>query len=156
MAAPSQHPEMMTAGTEILVHPCGSNCRWRNKPTDITCKGRGRPSPRAMAVLPMGPRPGNCDANVPSKAPYMTLASNKTPTIIAAFANNLNMVLNMLSLFRLFSVLNQPLVSAKTAEGSKTLLDICSLYTVYKNLLNSHLLSPAVPKQSATQILIPT
>ncbi len=48
-----------------------------------------------------------------------------------------------------------PLGPGKISGHRKTSLDICTLYTVYKNLLNPHLKSPAAPEQSASQPLTP-
>ena len=48
-----------------------------------------------------------------------------------------------------------PLCLRKISGHRKTSLDICTLYTVYKNLLNPHLMTPAVPERSASQPLTP-
>ena len=44
----------------------------------------------------------------------------------------------------------------KIAISAKTILDICTLYTVYKNLLNPHLTAAAALEQTASRPLTPT
>jgi hypothetical protein len=35
-------------------------------------------------------------------------------------------------------------------DAPKTILDICTLYTVYKNVLNPHLMAPATLRKTAS------